>query len=329
MMKVGVFGAGHLGKIHLKCLKNITNVEIIGFYDTSEEVRREVGAALGIAAFADADALIAAADAVDIVTPTVCHHDIALKALRAQKHVFIEKPITATLKEAKEILDYSREHRLKVQIGHVERFNNAFLAAKPYIHNPLFIECHRLAGFNPRGTDVSVVLDLMIHDIDIVLHSVNSPIKNISASGVAIVSDTPDIANARIVFENGCTANLTASRIAMKNMRRTRMFQKNAYITIDFLDKQANIMRIRDYEPVDDKAVFPLILDLGEKKGKKRIFIETPKTAPINAIEMELSRFIQSILNDTACDVSVMDGYRALEVAYRIMEEFVPTEPVI
>ena len=329
MMKVGVFGAGHLGKIHINCLKNIDNIDIIGFFDPNFEVRKEVSEKFGIIAYEDADTLICASDAIDIVTPTLSHHEIAMKALKEGKHVFIEKPITATLAEAKEIFDYSEKHNLKVQIGHVERFNDAFLGAKKFIHNPMFIECHRLACFNPRGTDVSVVLDLMIHDLDIVLHTVKSPVKQIRASGVAIVSDTPDIANARIEFENGCTANLTASRISMKNMRRTRMFQKNAYITIDFLEKQTNIMQIRDYIPQDEEAVFPLIIDLGEEKGKKRIFIETPPKANVNAIQMELSLFIESIIKNTPCEVSVNDGYRALDVAYQIMEKFIPTSPIV
>jgi len=329
MMKIGVFGAGHLGRIHIKCLKNIDGIDIVGFYDQNEAVRKEVSDMFGIACFDDADTLIAQSDAIDIVTPTVSHHEVAMKTLKAKKHVFIEKPITATLAEAKEILEYSERHNLKVQIGHVERFNDAFLAAKPHIQNPMFIECHRLAGFNPRGTDVSVVLDLMIHDIDIVLHTVNSPVKQINASGVAIVSDTPDIANARIEFENGCTANLTASRISIKNMRRTRMFQKNAYITVDFLEKQANVMHIRDYMPDDEQALLPLIIDLGANKGKKRILIDSPKVPQVNAIEMELSLFIQSVLENKVCEVSVNDGYKALDVAYQIMDKFIPTNPIV
>ena len=243
-------------------------------------------------------------------------------ALRAGKHVFIEKPITATLPEAQEILQYSRDHRLKVQIGHVERFNDAYLEAAKYIDNPLFIECHRLAEFNPRGTDVSVVLDLMIHDIDIVLHTVKSPVRSIHASGVAVITETPDIANARIEFENGCTANLTASRVSMKKMRRARFFQKNAYITVDYQQKEANIIRLRDYVPEDDQDLMPLILDLGNGRGKKRIFVEKPAEIHVNAIQTELSLFVQSILENRECEVSVYDGYNALEVAYQIMDKF-------
>lgn len=322
MLKIGVFGAGHLGKIHIKCWKNIENIDLVGFYDTDPENAKEVSESFGIPFFANDAELIAQCDAIDIVTPTLNHHDSAMKALKAGKHVFIEKPITATLAEAEDILHYSEEHHLKVQIGHVERFNDAYLEAKKYLDNPLFIECHRLAEFNPRGTDVSVVLDLMIHDIDIILHTVNSPITSISASGVAVITDTPDIANARIEFENGCTANLTASRVSIKKMRRTRFFQKNAYITVDYQNKEAQILRLRDYVPEDSNDLMPLILDLGKGKGKKRIFIEKPNEIYVNAIETELSLFADSILHNRECEVSVYDGYRALEVAYRIMEKF-------
>jgi predicted dehydrogenase len=204
----------------------------------------------------------------------------------------------------------------------VERFNDAYLGAKKYIDNPLFIEAHRLAEFNPRGTDVSVVLDLMIHDIDIVLSMIQSPVRQIHASGVPVISQTPDIANARIEFENGATANLTASRISMKKMRKMRVFQPNAYITMDFLEKQANIMRLRDYVTEDDNDLLSLVIDLGKNKGKKRIFIESPESKKTNAIEMELSRFADSIINDTLCEVSAEDGHKALEVAYQIMDKF-------
>lgn len=322
MLRIGVFGAGHLGKIHIKCWRNIENIELVGFYDVNAENAKEVSAEYGIPFFENDSELMEKCDAIDIVTPTLNHHASAMKALKAGKHVFIEKPITATLPEAEEILCYSEAHHLKVQIGHVERFNDAFLEAQKFIDNPLFIECHRLAEFNPRGADVSVVLDLMIHDIDIVLHTVKSPIKSISASGVAVITDTPDIANARIEFENGCTANLTASRMSIKKMRRARFFQKNAYITVDYQSKEANIIRLRDYAPEDDKDLMPLIMDLGNNRGKKRIFIERPNEIRVNAIEKELSLFVDSIVRNHECEVSVYDGYKALDVAYRIMDKF-------
>ena len=324
MVKIGVIGVGKLGKIHLNCLKNIPTIELIGFYDTDTSVAMEVEQKYQIKRFSSEQELLQACDAVDIVAPTTLHHDLAMDAMRMGKHVFLEKPITATLEQSREIVAYAEQHNIIVQVGHVERFNDAYLAAKSYLNNPLFIEAHRLAEFNPRGTDVSVVLDLMIHDIDIILNMVKSPIKYISASGVPVISDTPDIANARIEFENGATANLTASRISMKKMRKMRIFQPNAYITMDFLEKQANVMRLRDYVPEDDNELLSLILDLGEGKGKKRIFIESPNNEKVNAIEMELSLFANSIMENKPSEVSAEDGHKALEVAYQIMEKFIP-----
>jgi predicted dehydrogenase len=322
MVKIGIIGTGHLGKIHLNCLKNIPTVELVGFYDTDLVVAENIEQQYQIKRYLTVDSLIDACDAVDIVAPTTMHYHLAMNAMKKGKYLFLEKPIAATLQQSQEIVSYSQTHDVKVQVGHVERFNDAYLGAKKYINNPLFIEAHRLAEFNPRGTDVSVVLDLMIHDIDIILSMVKSPVKQIHASGVPVISQTPDIANARIEFKNGATANLTASRISMKKMRKMRVFQPNAYITMNFLEKQANIMRLRDYVPEDDNDLLPLIIDLGENKGKKRIFIESPESKKINAIEKELSLFADSIINNTPCEVSAEDGHKALEVAYQIMDKF-------
>jgi predicted dehydrogenase len=322
MIKIGVIGTGHLGKIHLNCLKNIPSVELIGFYDAQPSVADEVEQYYKIKKYPTELSLIEQCDAIDIVAPTTLHYDLAMASMLKGKHVFLEKPITATLQQSQEIVSYAKTHNIKVQVGHVERFNDAYLAAKPYLDNPLFIEAHRLSEFNPRGTDVSVVLDLMIHDIDIVLSIIKSPIKHISANGIAIISETPDIANARIEFANGATANLTASRISMKNMRKMRIFQPNAYITMDFSGKQANIMRLRDYVPEDDNDLLSLVIDLGNNKGKKRIFIESPVNEKVNAIEMELSLFADSVINNTPNVVSAEDGHKALEVAYQIMDKF-------
>jgi predicted dehydrogenase len=329
MVKIGVIGAGHLGKIHLNCLRNIPQVELVGFYDNDDIVAAEVEQKYQIKRFQSEKELLDACDAVDIVTPTVLHYDIAMDAMRRGKHVFLEKPITATIQESQEIVNYAKKCGLVVQVGHVERFNDAYLAAKPYLDNPLFIEAHRLSEFNPRGTDVSVVLDLMIHDIDIILNMIHSPIKQINASGVPVISETPDIANARIEFENGATANLTASRMSIKKMRRMRVFQPNAYIAMDFLEKKADIMRLRDYRPEDDNELFSLVVDLGEGKGKKRIFIESPDNEKVNAIEMELTMFADSIINKKPSIVSAEDGHRALEVAYLIMEKFISPGKII
>jgi hypothetical protein len=319
MLKIGVIGAGHLGKIHIRLLKEIADFELVGFYDLSEENRVKVEQEFGVKAFSSMDDLINAVDVVDIVTPTLSHFDCAVKALKLSKHVFIEKPITNTVEEAKQLIDLSEEANVKVQVGHVERFNPAFTSALPYINNPMFIETHRLAQFNPRGTDVPVVLDLMIHDLDIILSVVKSNIKKINASGVAVVSDTPDIANARIEFDNGCVANLTASRISLKNMRKTRLFQKDAYIAIDFLEKESEIVKLQNV--VGEPDPLAVILELGEGKGQKQINFEKPKIKEVNAIQEELQQFANSINQNTTPLVSIHDGYNALDVAHKIVEK--------
>lgn len=321
MLKIGVLGAGHLGKIHIKCIREIAEFDLAGFFDPDEQVMNKVKDEFGLHAFSSIQELIEAVDVVDIVTPTVSHFECASIAMKMSKHVFIEKPLVTTLEQARELISIADEARVKVQVGHVERFNPAFIAASPYIQQPMFIETHRLAQFNPRGTDVPVILDLMIHDIDIVLSIVKSNIRKISASGVAVVSDTPDIANARIEFDNGCVANLTASRISMKNMRKTRLFQPDAYIAIDFFEKDIEIIRLKNI--TDESALNPLdmIIDLGNGKGKKQIFFERPEITPINAIKTELEKFNASIQNNTIPEVTIIDGYNALDVAYRIIDK--------
>ena len=319
MLKIGVLGAGHLGKIHIKCIKEIKSYEFLGFFDPDKEISKAVEKEFAIKSFASIDELIDAVDAVDIVTPTVSHFECASAALRKSKHVFIEKPLTTSLNEAKSLIALAKEANVKVQVGHVERFNPAFLAALPYFNNPMFIETHRLAEFNPRGTDVPVILDLMIHDIDIILSVVKSGIKKISASGVSVVSDTPDIANARIEFDNGCVANLTASRISLKNMRKSRFFQRDAYISVDFLKKQCEIVRMANVEGVTDPL--SIVIDLGDKKGKKQIFFEKPEIKSINAIKTELETFCDAIVNNSTPPVTILDGYNSLDLAYNIIEK--------
>jgi predicted dehydrogenase len=320
MLKIGLIGAGHLGKIHLKLLKQIELWNVVGFYDADPAVRQAVEQEFGVKAFDQMDELIDLCDAVDVVTPTVTHYDCASRVLKKSKHLFIEKPITTTIEEAKSLIHLANEAKVKGQVGHVERFNPAFEAARPYCSHPMFVEAHRLAQFNPRGTDVSVVLDLMIHDIDVVLSVVKSTIKRISASGVAVVSDTPDIANARIEFDNGCVANLTASRISMKNMRKARFFQRDAYISIDFLEKEVNVVRLKNVTGDQDDP-FSVILDLGENKGKKQIYFETPKPAETNAIKMELESFYHAIKTGSNPPVTLQDGYNALDVANKIIDK--------
>jgi len=317
MLKIGVVGAGHLGKIHLRILQSADFVELIGFFDQSEEVRNKVKEEMDMIPFDSIESLIEACDLVDIVTPTIAHFECAAIAVRSFKHVFIEKPITNTLEEVKSLISLSEEAKVKVQIGHVERFNPAFMASVKHLQNPMFIETHRLAQFNPRGTDVSVVLDLMIHDLDIVLSVVDSEIKSINASGVSVLSGTPDIANARIEFDNGCVANLTASRISMKNMRKSRFFQQDAYVSVDFLEKKNEVIQMHD---VTEEDPFAVTIDLGEK-GKKQIDILSEDIEPNNAIEDELRSFVNAIENDLTPSVSIYAGYKALQAAHEIMKK--------
>jgi predicted dehydrogenase len=321
VLKIGILGAGHLGKIHLKLLKEIPQFEITGFYDSNPDVAAKIAEELQLKKFNTADRLITESDVIDIVTPTATHFEYAAKAIKRGKHVFIEKPVTATVKEAKDLLSLAKEASVKVQVGHVERFNPAFLA----VHNmgielnPMFVEAHRLAQFNPRGTDVSVVLDLMIHDIDIILSIVKSGVKKISASGVAVVSRSPDIANARIEFDNGCVANLTASRISLKQMRKIRFFQKDAYISIDLAEKQADVF-VRKYEGVaDDPSVFAIDTAVDNEK----LFVQYARPDPpeVNSIKMELELFAKSILEESEPKVTLLDGYNALHVAHQVLHK--------
>ena len=327
MIKIGVLGAGHLGKIHIRLLKEIGKYEFAGIYDTNPENMQAVSKEYNVPCFQSYSELLDAVDAVVIVTPTLSHYEAASKAIKRSKHVFIEKPVTNTTEEAKSLIGLSKEANVKVQVGHVERFNPAYIAARPYCSNPMFIETHRLAQFNPRGTDVSVVLDLMIHDIDIILSTVKSNIKRLSASGVSVVSDSPDICNARIEFDNGCVANLTASRISMKNMRKSSFFQKDAYISVDFLDKKVDVIRLKDISRDEngEPDPFAITIEPGNNKGPKQIYFENPIILPTNAIKMELETFADSIISNSTPLVSIDDGYKALDVAYKIIEKMKAT----
>jgi predicted dehydrogenase len=319
MLKIGVLGVGHLGRVHIKCINLVNDLALVGFFDPNEE-NAKTAMALGLHRFENIDDLFDAVDAVDIVTPTVTHFELAKKAIEKGKHVFIEKPITETPEQAKELLELMEKYQVKVQVGHVERFNPAMLALDEATLNPMFIEVHRLATFNPRGTDVSVVLDLMIHDLDIILNLVKSPVKSVHATGVSVVSNTADLSNARIEFENGCIANVTASRLSLKQMRKVRLFQKDGYVSLDFLTKKAEIVRLYDIEERDNLGDTP-VMELETAKGRKLIQMEMPEIKPVNAIEMELATFTESILNNTTPKVTLEDGYRALKLAYEISEQ--------
>jgi len=316
MLKVGIFGVGHLGKFHLNNWKEIEDTEVVGFYDPSDENASVVAKQYKLKRFTNINKLLDVCDAADIIAPTTSHYTLCKAAILKSKHVFVEKPLADTMDEAKELLKLAKEANIKFQVGHVERFNPAFLALKEHELAPMFIEVHRLAQFNPRGTDVSVILDLMIHDIDIILKLVNSNVKSVSANGVSVMSDTPDIANVRIEFDNGCVANLTSSRISVKKMRKMRLFQKNSYISIDFLEKKTEITRLKT---AADKDAF--IFDIETNHGKKSIAFYSPEIKDNNAIKMELESFKDAIINNTNTIVSEVDGFRAMEVAHLILEK--------
>ena len=319
MLKVGVLGAGHLGRIHLKLLQQSEKYELVGFYDPDIANGQRVAEEFKYRYFDQLDALMDAVDVVDIVTPTLSHYNCAIKAITKGKHIFIEKPITNTIEEAEHIRLLVSENNLRGQVGHVERFNPAFKAIKSEIRNPMFIETHRLAEFNPRGTDVPVVLDLMIHDIDIILSVVKSPVLSVHASGVSVISETPDIANARVEFENGCVANLTASRISLKNMRKSRFFQKDAYISVDFLDKKVEVVKMKDAP--EHPGDFDMVLQNAEGKSKQ-IYFKNPEITPNNAILDELETFADAIEGNTKPIVTLRDGTDALKLAHRIIDCF-------
>ena len=305
MLRVGVIGVGHLGKIHVRILKELnTHFDLVGIYDSNEQTARQVSQEFGLKYFESPKDLMNSVDCVDVVTPTISHYEYVSEAIKMRKHVFVEKPLAETMDEAKSLVALCLEADVKVQVGHVERFNPAFQAAIPYFNSPMFIETHRLAQFNPRGTDVPVVLDLMIHD---------------SASGVAVVSDSHDMTNARLEFENGCVANLTASRISLKNMRKSRFFQKDAYISVDFLSKELEVVRMQDLEGEADP--FDIVLEIGKENVKKKILIDKPELHEVNAIKEELSSFYDSIKNNHIPKVSIENGFEAMEVAHEILKK--------
>ena len=316
MLKIGVFGVGHLGKFHLNNWKEIKDIELVGFYDPNDSAAQEVSEKYQIPRFLDPERLMDVCDAVDIVAPTNFHFDLCEKAIKRGKHVFVEKPLANTMDEARILVKLVKESNVKMQVGHVERFNPAYLATQGLTLNPMFIEVHRLAQFNPRGTEVSVILDLMIHDIDIILSLVKSEVKNISASGVAVMTDTPDMANIRIEFNNGCVANLTSSRISMKKMRKMRLFQKDGYIGIDFLNKKTEIIRLKTPQDLD-----AFTFDLDTPHGKRSIAILNPNVPEVNAIKMELEKFRDAVLDNTPTIVSEVDGYRAMDIAHQILNK--------
>jgi len=316
MLKIGIFGAGHLGKFHLNNWKEIEDVSLVGFYDPDTVRAETIAREFGLKNYETAEALIMDIDAVDIVAPTTAHFQLCELAIKNGKHVFVEKPMCDNLEEARELVKLVKEAGIKFQVGHVERFNPAFQAIQNLDLNPMFIEVHRLAQFNPRGTEVSVVLDLMIHDIDIILHLVNSEVKQVFANGVSVLTDSPDIANVRIEFSNGCVANLTSSRISMKKMRKMRLFQRDAYIGVDFLEKKAEIIRMKEQTEENE-----IVFEINTPSGTKPISIAQPDISNTNAIKEELQSFVHAIIHQQSTAVTEVDGLRAMEVAHQIIQK--------
>jgi predicted dehydrogenase len=312
MLKIGVIGAGHLGKIHLSLLKGISDFKLIGFYDSDAVVSGKVKNEFGVEAFEDADELIRQCDVLNIVTPTLFHFDYACRAIKAGKHIFIEKPVTLNSAESKKLAQLAREAGITAQAGYVERFNPAFLAAEPFVTRPVFIDCRRVAMYNPRGTDVSVVLDLMIHDINLVLHIVKSNIKKISASGSAVLCDTEDIAEARIEFDNGCVANLTASRVALSNHRKMNIFQKENYLSLDFMNKTVVNAQIQKGKITDSGKNYANF-------GDKYLVFEELEVKQINAIAHELQLFADAVKSKTTAVVTLDEAYNTMKIADEIL----------
>lgn len=319
-LNVGVIGVGHLGKLHTKMFTQISNCNLVGLFDLNTELAKTVGREFNTSAFPSLGQLLENVDAVSIAATTSAHYEIAKKCFEKNIHVFVEKPITADIEQGEELVKIAKERNLKFQIGHIERFNPGLISLESFISDPMFIQSDRLSQFNPRGTDVAVVLDLMIHDIDIILSFIKSEVKQIDANGVAVVSDHIDIANARIQFENGAVANVTASRISQKKMRKMRIFQKDHYISLDFVTGASEIYRLL---PVDQPAL-PTSISFGEigvGDKKKRLIYEQPEIKEVNALNYELQLFVDAVLNNKKIVVTGEDGLRALKVAEIIIQK--------
>lgn len=317
-VRIGLVGVGHLGKLHLKNILQIPEAIISGIFDIDKSQVEKAKAEFDVSVAGSLEELFSKCDALIIATSTSSHFEIAQKALNAGLHVFIEKPITVTVEEAEKLIQLGNEKNRIIQVGHIERFNPALVALEKYQLSPMFIQSDRLSQFNPRGTDVAVVLDLMIHDIDIILNLVKSDVEKVDANGVAVVSDSIDIANARIQFKNGCVANVTASRISQKKMRKMRMFQRDAYISIDFLQGLSEIYRL--VKPEED-AIGISYGEIGIGEKRKKIIYEQPEIPKINAMKYEQELFIKSISNNIPPVVSAEDGKKALSVANFIINE--------
>lgn len=324
MVKIGLVGAGHLGRYHIECLQRIEGFSLVGFFDSDERRVEEIKAKYQLPAFPTYARLLAEVEALCIVTPTVTHYDLAVEAIHAGKHLFIEKPLTDHPGTSRKLNELMAHRQLVGRVGHVERYNPAFMAAQRLgIHKPLFIEAHRLAPFNIRGLDVPVIMDLMIHDIDIVLSMVDAEVDHIEANGVGVAGHTADICNARITFTNHAVANLTASRISLKQMRKLRLFQRDQYMAIDFLNHEVQVVKLLHEEPSD---LMSMKMDLPD--GARWIAADNPDVQKHNAIEEELREFHAAIVSGSQSGVSFGQGARAVDVAYQIMEQITRYENV-
>lgn len=319
-LKLGVIGTGHLGKLHIKMFKQIGECDVVGIYDSNPITASNVSKEFDVKVFDDLDSLLNSVQAASIAVSTTAHFEVAKKCLEKGIHIFIEKPITASISEAEALVELADSKKLNLQVGHIERFNPAVLSLEKYIIDPMFIQTDRLAQFNPRGTDVAVVLDLMIHDIDLILSLIKAKVKKIDANGVAVVSDNLDIANARIEFENGAVANVTASRISQKKMRKMRIFQRDAYLSLDFITGVSEIYRLLPIGETDDLPGLS-IGEIGIGDKRKRLIYEQPEVREVNALKYELELFVKSIIYKTHPVVSGLDGLRALKVAETIMRK--------
>lgn len=316
-IKIGVIGTGHLGNLHTKLLKEVNNCELFGIYDIDPSKAQKVGNEHHVSVYDNVDKLIDKTDAVSIVATTSAHYELVRNALEKGKHVFVEKPITAKISEAEELVGLAESKGLKLQVGHIERFNPALISLEKYNLAPMFVQTDRLAQFNPRGTDVAVIHDLMIHDIDIILSLIKSDVKEIKASGVPVVSENIDIANARLEFENGAVANVTASRISQKKMRKMRVFQRDAYIALDFISGVSEVYRL--VSPGEKNLEhFITFGEMGVGDNKKAVVYEQPQQKNVNALKYELQLFIDAVINNTTPVVSGKDGLKALIVADEI-----------
>jgi predicted dehydrogenase len=326
-VNIGVVGVGHLGQSHARLLKQVASANLVGVFDIDKSKSQDISTELNVKSFGSLEEMINAVDAVSIVTPTSVHHEIAVRFMNSGKHCFVEKPVTSTVEEAENICKLAKERQVKVQVGHIERFNPAVLALSHLKLEPMFVESHRLAQFKPRGTDVAVVLDLMVHDIDLILNFVKSPVNSIDASGVGVISETVDIANARIKFKNGTVANLTSSRISQRQMRKMRLFQRDAYISLDFTDGMAEVYRaIKPDQPA------PAGINLGSigvGDSARAIIYEQLETPQINSLKMELEFFVKSIIDNTLTAVSPEEGLEVLKVADTIVRQIEESKDIL